>query len=315
MELVSMGELLVDFTPMGMSEQGNPIFERNPGGGAANMACAAARLGVETAFLGKVGDDDFGRALKKVVTDRGVNTEGLLLSPEYQTSLAFVHLAEDGDRSFSFYRRQGADTMLKREELREELIKEAKYFYFSSQLLTGGDSRDTSYAAVKLAKESGAQIVFDVNLRLNLWEREEEAREQITAAMKQADVLKLSEEEAAYFTGLQDTWQAAEKLLTETEAQAVVITLGAQGSMVKTKRAAVIAGAPKVKAIDATGAGDSFTGAVVMQLLRSGKNAASQSETDWNRILSFANRAGALTCTRRGGISSLPTEDEILEME
>lgn len=320
-DLVSLGELLIDFTPRGVSENGNPLFERNPGGGPANLACAAAKLGADTAFLGKVGDDVFGRALRGILRDNGVDVSGLRLSPEHPTTLAFVHLAEDGDRSFSFYRHGGADTMLTPEELDKQAIETARVFFFSSVLMAEGPSRETSFAAAKLAKGAGATVVFDPNLRLNLWADPEDAKSCILQGIRYADILKVSEEEMTFLTGETEPEAGARRLAEEFGLKIVLLTLGAKGCLAYAAGQQMgealllrVGGFP-ADTIDTTGAGDSFTGGFISRLLKRGGNAgvyACDPEA-FREDVRFANAVGSLTTTKKGGIPALPTLREVEE--
>lgn len=252
-DLVSLGELLVDFTPVGESAAGNPVFERNPGGGPANLTCAAARLGVNTAFIGQVGDDAFGRALKGILADNRVDVGRLRLSSEYQTTLAFVHLSAEGERSFSFYRRQGADTMLTPEEADFALAADCRCFFYSSVLMTGGPSRQASFQLASHAREKGAVTVYDPNLRLNLWDSAEEARTVILSAMQWADIVKVSEEELVFLTGEPDLDKAARQLKAAYGIKALLATLGADGCFALVNGERIDAPGFAVKTVDTTG--------------------------------------------------------------
>ena len=312
-DLVSLGELLVDFTPVGESAAGNPVFERNPGGGPANLACAAARLGVNTAFIGQVGDDAFGRALKGILADSRVDVGRLRLSADYQTTLAFVHLDAGGERSFSFYRRQGADTMLVPEEADFALAADCRCFFYSSVLMTGGPSRQASFQLASHARERGAATVYDPNLRLNLWDSPEEARSVILSAMQWADIVKVSEEELVFLTGESDLDKAARQLKAAYGVKALLATLGAKGcfALVNGERIGVPGFA--VETVDTTAAGDSFTGGFLYGLLQGCTPIEERSADQIRDMLTFANAVGALTTTRKGAISALPSYGEVLE--
>ena len=310
-DLLSLGELLIDFTPVGVSENGNPIFERNPGGGPANVACAAARLGAKAAFIGQVGNDPFGRALADTLGREHVDTARLRLSDEYQTTLAFVHLDESGDRSFSFYRRQGADTMLQPESADFEAIEQSRVFFFSSVMMTGGPARETSFALAAHAKERGVVTVFDPNLRLNLWADESEARDCILRAMPLADIVKVSEEELAFLTGESDLHRGAAALRARFPMKALLCTLGAKGVLALIGDEEIARDGLPVRAVDTTAAGDSFTGGFITRLLEEGPDITALSREALTRILDFANTVGALTTTRKGAICALPTRDEV----
>lgn len=311
LDLVVLGELLIDFTPVGISEKGNPIFERNPGGGPANMACAAAKMGVKAAFVGKVGDDPFGRALQKTLEDHGVNTGSLLLSQEYPTTLAFVHLDEKGDRSFSFYRKGGADTMLRWDEIDSEILGRCKYFFCSSVMMADGPSRETSFQMMKEAKKRQVPVIFDPNLRPNLWKDSGEMVEVVRKAMPFADILKVSEEEALILTGESDLEKAVEFLRREYAPEILLLTLGADGAVAYAGEMRVNRPAFPVKTVDTTAAGDSFTGGFTAGLLETGKKPSELTQEELSRIVRLASAVGGLTTTRKGSISALPSREEV----
>lgn len=310
LDLVVLGELLIDFTPVGTSEKGNPIFERNPGGGPANMACAAAKMGVKAAFVGKVGDDPFGRALQQTLKTHGVDTGALLLSREYPTTLAFVHLDEKGDRSFSFYRKGGADTMLQQEEIDLEILGRCKYFFCSSVMMAEGPSRETSFRMMEEAKKRQVPVIFDPNLRPNLWKDSAEMVEVVRKAMPFADILKVSEEEALILTGETDLEKAVESLQKEYAPKILLLTLGADGAVAYAGDIRIKQPAFPVKAVDTTAAGDSFTGGFTAGLLETGKQPCELTREELARILRLASAVGGLTTTRKGSISALPSREE-----
>ena len=310
-DLLSMGELLVDFTPVGVSENGNPVFERNPGGGPANVACAAARLGARTAFCGKVGDDTFGRALRDCLNQNCVDTQGLVFSPEYQTTLAFVHLDAAGDRSFSFYRRQGADTMLKMKEIDLSLLHECRYFYCSSVMMSDGPSRETSFAVMEQAKSMGVPVAFDPNLRPALWSDLDDAKNTILRAFPFTDILKLSEEEFSFLTGQSPSQTAVRQFCSSYPVQALLLTKGPKGGSVFSGGHTVELPAYPAKTIDTTAAGDAFTGAFLCRLAELNKPINACTKDDLLLLARFANAAGGLTTAKKGAISALPTRMEV----
>lgn len=312
-DLVSLGELLVDFTPMGVSTAGNPVFERNPGGGPANLACAAAKLGVRTAFIGQVGDDAFGRALRDIVGANQVDVDRLRLSKDYQTTLAFVHLAHDGDRSFSFYRRQGADTMLTPEDADFDLVANSRCFFYSSVLMTGGTSRESSFRLATHARGKGVTTVYDPNLRLNLWEDVNEARQVILHAMQWANIVKVSEEELTFLTGKDDMDAGAGTLLTRFGMDALLVTLGPRGCLAFVGGRRLDLPGFSVDTVDTTAAGDSFTGGFLYCLLQENTPITDRTTEKLREMLTFANAVGALTTTKKGAISALPSHEDILE--
>lgn len=313
-DLVSLGELLIDFTPIGVSENNNPIFERNPGGGPANLACAAAKLGSSTAFIGKVGNDFFGTALKQILNSNGVNTDALLLSDSYKTTLAFVQLDSTGDRSFSFYRKNGADTMLRFDEINLSVLDNCKYFFCSSVLMSEGDSRETSFQMMEAARERNIPVVFDPNLRLNLWESAELAKEYIVKALPLADIVKVSEEELLFLTDEPDIEKAAENLNSKYQFKALLVTLGDKGCYAVTGAGNFYVPGFAVHTVDTTAAGDSFTGGFLYKLIQSGKDVSSCSREELVDIVRFANAVGALTTTHKGAICALPDRSNVEEL-
>ena len=203
-DVVAIGELLIDFTENGLSEQGNPLLEANPGGAPCNVLAMLAKLGRRTAFIGKVGKDQFGRQLKEAVEEAGIDTRALHMDDTVHTTLAFVHKKPDGDRDFSFYRNPGADIMLRADEVDEELIAASRVFHFGSLSLTHPEVREATHRAVELARRHGCMISFDPNLRPPLWSTLDEAKEQIAWGLEQCDVLKISDNEIQWFTGKDD---------------------------------------------------------------------------------------------------------------
>ena len=336
-DLVSLGELLIDFTPSGTSANGNPLFERNPGGGPGNMACAAAKLGARTAFIGQVGDDAFGRTLRDVVQKNGVDVSRLRLSPDYQTSLAFVHLDEHGDRSFSFYRRHGADTMLEAAPEDYALIDDCRAFFYSSVLMTAEPARTASFRLAEYAHRRGVTTVFDPNLRLNLWDSAAHARDCIPygastsppktlldsaahardcilRAMPYADIVKVSEEELVFLTGENDLEKAAAALRNRFAMKALLVTLGPAGCIAYVGKDRYTQPAADVETIDTTGAGDSFTGGFLYCLLQGKADVTERTAAEIQDMLAFANAVGGLTTTQKGGIPALPSYNDVLNL-
>ena len=311
-DLISFGELLIDFTPVGISEKGNPIFERNAGGGPANLACCVAKLGGNCGFISKVGNDNFGKAIKKIVSDNNVNVDNVILSNEYKTTLAFVHLDDTGDRSFSFYRHNGADTMIKFEEINQKEIDDCKYLFLSSVMMAEGTSRKTSFDLLEYAKLKNKIIIFDPNLRLNLWDSEDDAKECIEKALSYASILKISEEELFFIMGDGDIKSKSKQLIEKYSISALLVTLGAKGCYARINEYETYdIGFPDVKTIDTTAAGDSFTGGFIKKLIENNKPISEYTEADFLSAVNFANAVGALTTTKKGAISALPTLDEV----
>ncbi|MEA4887968.1 MAG: carbohydrate kinase [Clostridiaceae bacterium] len=310
-DVTAIGELLIDFTPAGLSAQNHPLFEQNPGGAPANVLACLSRLGRQTAFIGKVGADQFGSSLKRVLDDAGIDTSGLFMTDVCHTTLAFVHLNEQGDRSFSFYRNPGADLLLEPAEIPLNLIDDCGIFHFGSVSMTADPAHSATMAAVRHAREQGRLISFDPNLRLSLWPSQHQARAAIREAMPWVDMLKISEEELLFLTGEENLTRGAGSLLNQYDLQLVLITLGAKGAYACTSAAEARQPAYDVKTVDTTGAGDAFTGGFLYQLLRSRRKPAELTEDDLNLYLAFANATGSLATTKKGAIPAMPTLAEI----
>lgn len=310
-DVTAVGELLIDFTPAGLSSQGYPIFEQNPGGAPGNVVVCLSKLGRSTACIGKLGDDHFGHAIKASLQREGVDTRGLVMTGSCHTTLAFVHLDEHGDRSFSFYRNPGADLLLESGDLSFNLIDDCQIFHFGSVSMTGNPSRQATLAAVRYAREEGKLISYDPNLRLMLWPSPEIARTTILQAMPLVDVLKISEEELLFLTGETDLNRGAGQLLSDYDLQLVLITLGRKGAYARNCLGEAWHPAFDVATIDTTGSGDAFTGSFLYQLLQAGKPPQSLTEDDLTAFLAFANAAGSLASTRKGAIPAMPTLAEI----
>jgi fructokinase len=310
-DVCALGELLIDFTPSGVNDQGVALFARNPGGAPANVLAMMNKLGSKTAFIGKTGDDEFGRFLEQTLVGTGIDTGGLVLDPAYRTTLAFVHLSEGGDRSFSFYRREGADLMLRWEEVNKSIISDSKMFHFGSVSLSGKPCRDTVHGAVHYAKSRGKIISYDPNYRPLLWPNETEAKTEIGKLLDDADILKVSEEEMILLTGETELEKGA-SLLTEKGPAIVLVSLGVKGVYYRCTAGSGHLPAYDVKTIDTTGAGDAFLGAVLFRLRdKSCGELKTISQEELADIVDFANAVGSLTTTKKGAIPALPTADEI----
>ncbi|NIK75005.1 fructokinase [Paenibacillus castaneae] len=312
-DVVALGELLIDFTPHGVSDQGQLLFERNPGGAPANVLAALAKLQCRTSFIGAVGEDSFGYYLKDVLTLSKIGTEGLVFTKEAGTTLAFVHLAADGDRSFSFYRQPGADYMLREEDVNLELIRSASIFHYGSISMTHEPSRTATLSAAAYAKSRGLLISYDPNLRLSLWENEQTAKDRMTEGLEYADVVKLSEEELLFLTGTSEL-ELGTKQLTEQYPSIglLLVTLGPGGSYCRAGNITASHGGFCVEVQDTTGAGDAFFAGILFTLL--GKLGHAQKEwtmQELRSMLAFANAMGALATTGKGAIPSMPTIQEV----
>ena len=310
-DITALGELLIDFTPCGVSEAGMRLFEQNPGGAPANVLVAAENLGVKTAFIGKVGDDMHGVFLKDTLKNAGIETKGLVMDKDVFTTLAFVSL-NNGERSFSFARKPGADTCLKKEELNMELIENSRIFHFGSLSLTNEPSRSATIHAVEEALKAGAVISYDPNYRPLLWENREKAMEQMRSVIKYVDIMKISDEETFLLTGFEKPQDAAEELIRQG-VSAVFVTLGEDGALMKTKNFEIRAKGRPCNVVDTTGAGDSFWGAVLYKLAVNKKRPEELTEEDGKDYLKFANAVAGLCVEKRGAIPAMPKLEDVLK--
>lgn len=303
-DVVALGELLIDFTPVGKSSKGCNIFEQNPGGAPANVLALLAKLGKKTAFIGKVGEDQFGISLKETLDNLHIDTTGLILSKEFNTTLAFVHLNDKGDRSFSFYRNPGADMMLTKDELKLDLIDKSKIFHFGSLSLTNEPAISATLKALDYVKGKNKLISYDPNLRPALWHDLNFAKAQITKGLNYADILKISEEELLFITDISDLEKGTKYLLDTYNMKLIFVTLGEKGCFYRCNNNYGIVESFTVNSVDTTGAGDSFLGAVLYKLLD--KDIDNLSLDELIQIVKFANAVGALVTTKKGSISIMP---------
>lgn len=312
-DVVALGELLIDFTENGTSEQGNPVLEANPGGAPCNVLAMLNRLGHKTGFIGKVGQDMFGRQLEQALIETGISTEGLVKDDEIHTTLAFVHTFEDGDRDFSFYRNPGADMMLREEELNTSMIENCRIFHFGSLSMTDEICRNATKKAISLAKENGAIISFDPNLREPLWKSLDDAKEQITYGMTQCDIMKISDNEIQWFTGEDDYDKGIAYLQSKFNIKLILLSLGKDGSRAYINgKCAEVAPFLQENTIETTGAGDTFCASVIHYVLEHGLE--DYSEKEMQEMLTFANAAASLITTRKGALRVMPSKEEIEDL-
>ena len=307
MKLCAFGELLIDVTPYTTSDKGYPVSEFNPGGAPANVAVACVNLGQSASFIGQVGNDHFGNFLKQVLKDKQVDTEGLLLSDDYLTSLAIVNLGKDGERSFSFYRKQGADTMIEMQDIFRKKIDEADIFHVGSVSMSDEPSRSSTFACLSYAHKQNKLISYDPNLRELLWDDIQEAKTQILKGLTYAHIVKLSEEELAFLSDSTDVEQSARTLCTKYKIPLLLITFGSKGSAFLFKDSYRLVEPFIVEAIDTTGAGDGFLGGFLSQLMSKTLNLDQFSIDEIENMLRFANACGAYATLTKGAIGSLPT--------
>ncbi|MFZ5986579.1 MAG: PfkB family carbohydrate kinase [Bacillota bacterium] len=312
-DVTALGELLIDFTPAGVSEQGNICFERNPGGAPANVLVSISRLGGKTAFIGKVGDDIFGHYLAGVLKENNIETAGLRFGKEVKTTLAFVQLDHLGDRSFSFYREPGADTMLEPPEVDYDLINNSKIFHFGSLSLTDEPSKSATLAALKHAKEKGCIISYDPNLRPALWKSLDQAYQEIRSVMGYANILKISEEELEFITGEKDLERGSMDIYRQYGIDVVLVTRGSKGCFFRLKEETGLKPTfNELKSIDTTGAGDAFLGGFLYSLISRGiGNLSELSCEKLEQIVLFSNAVASICTTRKGAIPAMPGLSEV----
>lgn len=319
-DITAFGELLIDYTPAGKSPAGMDLFEQNPGGAPANVLACASKLGQKTAFIGKIGVDMQGDFLRKTLQDANINTAGLISDENYFTTLAFVSLSENGERSFSFARKPGADTQIRNDDVDLSIIRSSRIFHFGSLSLTDSPARETTIFALQEAKKSNCIISYDPNYRSLLWKSREQAKEQMRTVLPYVDLIKLSDEETELITGHSDP-QAAAKHLIDNGIKIAAVTLGKNGVLIATKDGCdTIPGIP-VDAIDTTGAGDAFWGAFLFsigqQYEKVGRLDERVAEIDFPRIrdiAKFANAAAAYCVTKRGAIPAMPQLSDIVKL-
>lgn len=310
-DVVALGELLIDFTENGISKQGNPLFEANPGGAPCNVLSMLARLGRKVSFIGKVGNDMFGTQLKNAIAEVGIDTSGLLKDEEVHTTLAFVHTLEGGDRDFSFYRKPGADMMLTVDDLNVDMIKDCKIFHFGTLSMTAEGCTEATKKAIRIAREAGAIISFDPNLREPLWDSLEFAKEQTAYGISQCDILKISDNEIQWFTG-EEEYEAGVRFLQEKyDVKLILVSLGKDGSMAYSgSNKAVVPAVIREDTIETTGAGDCFGACILHQVLEKGMRDYEVPELE--EMLRFANAAASIVTTRKGALRVMPKKEEII---
>ena len=309
-DVIALGELLIDFIQNGISEQGNLLFEANPGGAPCNLLSMLAKLGHKTAFIGKVGKDSFGKKLQEVLAQVGIDTAYLARDEEVPTTLALVHTLPDGDRDFSFYRNPGADMRLTKKEIPKEAIENSKIFHFGTLSMTHQGVREATKKALKMAKEARIMISFDPNLRPPLWENLEIAREQVLYGLTFCDILKISDNEIQWLTGEEDYTLGVQWILERYQIPLILVSMGREGSRAHYKGEMVEVPAFLQKnTIDTTGAGDTFGGCILHFICEYGLENLTKEQL--KEMLCFANAAAAIVTTRKGALGVMPTKEEI----
>lgn len=309
-DVTALGELLIDFTENGTSGQGNPLFEANPGGAPCNVLAMLSKLGCKTAFIGKVGKDFFGEQLKNAIVEVGINAQGLRMDWDVHTTLAMVHTYPDGDRDFSFYRSPGADMMLREDELDEKALEDTRIFHFGTLSMTDSEVRKATKKAVGIAKESGAVISFDPNLRPPLWKSLDDVKEQTAYGLSQCDVLKISDNEIQWFTGEIEFDAGVRRLKERYDIPLILLSMGKEGSCAYYKDLKVeVKPFLQENTIETTGAGDTFGACCLYHVLQYGLE--NLDEEKLRRMLTFANAAASIVTTRKGALRVMPSKTEV----
>ena len=314
MDIICLGEVLIDVFPNEVGRRLTEVtsFQPKPGGAPANAAVAAARLGASSAFIGKVGEDIFGHYLEEVLRAEGVDTRGVRYDPVARTTLVFIAKPDENTAEYVFYRNPGADILLRPDELDTGLLRETHCLHFGSLSLIVEPSGSATLAAVKIAKEAGAMISFDVNYRPTLWQSAPNALERVKAMIPHIDLLKVNETELNILTGIEEIGEAAASLVDLGPALCVV-TLGSNGSHYQTKYGGQTLPPFKVNTVDAVGCGDAFIAGLLYQLVKDGRRLNDLSPERMEKALRYANAVGALTATKMGVIPALPTAAAVEE--
>ncbi|MCB5919314.1 carbohydrate kinase family protein [Mediterraneibacter faecis] len=311
-DVIALGELLIDFTMNGQSEQGNNMFEACPGGAPCNVLALLNKMGKKTAFIGKVGKDQFGALLRDTITEAGIDASNLMVDENVNTTLAFVHTFPDGDREFSFYRNPGADMMLTADEVNPEVVKDTKVFHFGTLSMTHEGVREATKKAVETAKANGCLVSFDPNLRPPLWRSLDLAKEQMEYGFGKCDILKISDNEIQFVSGKEDYDEGIAYLQETYNIPLILLTMGKDGSRAYYKGMRVERPGFSVKAIETTGAGDTFCGSSLNYLVD--HDFENLTEEQLGEMLTFANAAAALVTTKKGAIKAMPVKEEVLEL-
>ena len=309
-DVTALGEMLIDFAVNGESEQGNQLFDACPGGAPCNVLAMLNKLGRKTAFIGKVGDDQFGKLLRDTITNIGIEAKGLVMDQDIHTTLAFVHTFPDGDREFSFYRKPGADMMLKEEEVDYDLIRQSKVFHFGTLSMTDEPVKSATKKALAVAKEAGCMITFDPNLRPPLWKTLDEAKAQMEYGFENCDVLKISDNEIQWLTGKEDYTDGVNWIRERYNIPLILVSMGIEGCRAY-YNGSIVEVKPFLQknTIETTGAGDTFCGCVLHYICEHGME--DLKEENLKDMLTFANAAASVITTRKGALRVMPTREEI----
>ena len=309
-DVVALGELLIDFTENGKSGQGNPVYEANPGGAPCNVLSMLNNFGHSTAFIGKVGDDIFGRSLKKTMEEVGIDVSNLIIDDQARTTLAFVETKEDGDRDFSFFRNPGADMLLKASDLDKRMLVNTRVFHYGTLSMTHEGVREATKEAIRTAKAAGALLSFDPNLREPLWDSLDTAKEQVAYGLGQCDILKISDNEILWFTGKEDYDDAICALRGRYPIPLILLSMGRDGSRAYYQNLRVeVPSFIQENTIETTGAGDTFGACCIHYVLEHGLNGLT--EEGLKEMLTYANAAASIITTRKGALRVMPKVSEV----
>lgn len=312
-DILTIGEMLIDLTQTGVSDQGIPVYTAFPGGAPANVAVAAAKLGASTAFIGKVGNDAFGKLLVDTVKNNGVNADGMIVTDTDNTTLAVVSLQQSGERDFAFYRKGFADTQLLESEISDDTLKNTHILHFGSVSMTEDPSRTATFNSALRAKNMGATITYDPNYRASLWDSLDDALVQMKMPLSIVDILKISDEELPLIADTDDPEEGTKLLSERYGIPLILLTLGAKGAYYRFGDCTGLCEGVKVKVADTNGAGDTFFGAFLSGMARLGKYKPSElSEDEIRELVIFANKAASITTSRSGAIPAMPTLDEVM---
>lgn len=309
-DVTALGEILIDFTQNGLSEQGNPLLEMNPGGAPCNVLAMLRKFGRNVAFIGKVGDDNFGWFLKGKAEKLGIDMSNLYFDEDVHTTLAFVHNGENGDRDFTFCRNPGADMQLTEREVNEEVIQKSKIFHFGTLSMTHEGVRKATRKALDQAKSNDCLISFDPNIREPLWANLEDARKQVEVGLSYCDILKISDNEIQWFTGEEDYSKGVKRIKEEYPIKLILVSMGANGSRAYYEDQMVeVVAFENEDTIETTGAGDTFCGCVLNSILDYGLDSLTKEQLI--EMLTFANGAASLITTKKGALCSMPDINEV----
>lgn len=311
-DVAALGEALIDFTYSGKSKDGQKLFEQNAGGAPCNMLSAVNKCGLKTAFIGKIGDDMHGMFLKETMENAGIDTSGVVVTSDYFTTLAFVDINENGERKFSFARKNSADVMIESQEVDLDILKQSKVFHIGSLSLTSEPAKSTTFYALEKAREFGCIISYDPNYRESLWQSKEIAIKEMRSILPYVNIIKISDEECELLTGEADPILAA-KALNSMGVDIVCVTLGKDGAWVAINGTGTNAdGFTSKKVADTTGAGDSFFGGFVYKFLQTQKNIGNVTLDEVKDCAVFGNAVASLCVEGRGGIPSMPNYEDVL---